>query len=154
MAKKQIGAMKKPVPEDFGITMEEYKQAKERLVHFSQAHTKENDSAGFIIMALSILGAVLIGIGTEWVIKFIPAIREGLGPWVGVPSFFVLMHILCEYFNNREEHRLRKELSKPIYHKVELYEDALNRYQRRKEGYWNSLKGVDLEKALARLYSD
>jgi len=146
--------MRKPVPEDFGITPEEYQQANEQLARLSETHLKKNDTDNLIIIVVSILAAVLIGIGTARVIKLIPIIREGLGPWVGVPAFFVSVKILCDYFNNREERRRFKELSKPIYRKVQLYEDALERYQRKKEGYWKLLKGVKLEKALERLYSD
>lgn len=147
--------MKKAVPEDFGITMEDYKEAKERLAHFSETQDRnKSNSLVWIVIFVSILGAVLIGIGTEWVIKFIPVIGEGLGPWVGVPCFFILLWILCEYFDNRENRKLDKELSKPIYQKVQLYENALERYQQRRKGYWKSLRGRNFEKALARLYSD
>jgi hypothetical protein len=146
--------MQKPVPEDFGITTEEYKQAKEQLTRLSEIHVQKNDANILVIISVGILSAILIGIGTEWIIKFIPIIREGLGPWAGIASFFLLGPILCDYFNKKEERRYLKELSKPIYRKIKLYEDTLERYQQKKEEYWNSLKGVKFEKALERLYSD
>ncbi len=143
--------MKKQVPEDFGMTIEEYKGAKERLASFIKTNIKNGDIE-LLIIVVSVVGAVLIGIGTEWVIKYIPVVRKGLGPWLGFMSFFVLIYILCEYFNTRGERRLSKELLKPIYQKVSLYETALDRYQQRKEGYWKSLRGTRFETALARLY--
>ena len=145
--------MKKPVPKDFNMTTEEYQQATEQLN--TQNPVQVSDSLVWFIIFISILMAILIGIGIEWAIKIkLLPVREGLGPWIGVPSFFFLIYILGDYFNNREERNLRKELSKPIYRKVELYENALRRYQQRHERYWKSLRGIRFENSLASLYSD
>ena len=132
--------MQKPTLEDFGITPEEYKQAKEQLTCLNERRFRNNSNTELIIIGVSIFVAILISFGTE--LK------------MGIISFLISHIILGYYFNKREERRRLKELSKPIYRKIQLYEDALEKYQQKKEEYWISLKGVEFEKALERLYSD
>jgi len=51
-------------------------------------------------------------------------------------------------------YRQAEELSKPLREKVQNYKNAQREYQRRREEYWETLRGVEFEEALACLYFD
>lgn len=133
MAKIPIGTMKKPAPEDF-MTRQEYEKAQKRLADLRQGRTALR--FGLVFLA-SILGALLIAWKTA----------------EPVDCFFVALVILflslCLILRWYDAIRLNKELSKPIYGKIRLYEDALDQYQKTTEQYWKSLREIAFEMALA-----
>lgn len=166
---KRIRAMKKPVPEQFGFTVKQYEQAIAQLAHIrAQEERTKSIRTFFKFMACTAALVVAIGVAiavvklTIWFLvnefnmeeDYAIGITSLLGfvVWCFVAAAVsgALEWILDKYYDCK----LSKELSMPIYSKVQSYENALNQYHRRIEGYWKSLKGMKLEKALARLYKE
>ena len=163
--------MKKPAPEDFGLTPEEYEKAiKEGFPILADFPLEElSEEAKKIILFLSIGGAV--------VVYLLVALEMGvLGLFLGTgPGFLAGVFIYCSmegvlehkktWARERDErYRQAEELSRPLREKVQNYENAQRDYQRslesaqrerqrRREEYWESLRGVEFEESLAQLYS-
>lgn len=146
--------MKKPIPEDFGMTTEEYEKAAKERVRLMEMPPRQGFSewTRFKVFFLSIGLAVVVGTGGGWLLTEGLGVEEGWGFLVGFVSFWVIFVKWWYRLESRERRRRLKELSKPIYKKVQLYEEALSRYQHTSERYWMSLKGERFEKQLARLY--
>ena len=140
--------MKKVVPEDFELTTKDYEQATKERARLMKVPPRQSFSewTKCIVLFSSIGLAVVVGTGGVWLLP------EGWGFLVGFVSFWVIFFIWWYRLESRERRRRLKELSKPIYQKVQLYEEALSRYQHTRERYWMSLKGERFEKQLARLY--
>lgn len=157
--------MKKPVPEDFGLTPEEYEKAIKEgfptLADFPREELSEEDK--YIIFFSGIRGAVIGGI-VGWLIGwllenevsfalgFAILISLMVGFYIGGSKYDSIMAKLN--YDRRERYRQAEELSKPLREKVQNYEKAQREYQRRREEYWESLRGVEFEESLADLYED
>jgi HJR/Mrr/RecB family endonuclease len=142
----RIRAMKKPFPEDFGITGQECTEAKDNLTHFKR---KSENLGAFFELLGGIIGAIIIF--TEIARVYKPSDSSGI-LLITIVSFIIIIYILGKLNDIVETHRLNKKLSKPIYRKIKLYESALNHYVQTTEQYWKSLRGVDFETALGGLY--
>jgi hypothetical protein len=160
-------AMKKPAPEDFGLTAEEYEKAINEgfptLADFPVE--KLSEKAQYIVLFLVIGSAFIAGL--------IAGLTIGVVIWLligGVVVWVIICDLVIWCLENRKERcrnkhfRQAEELSRPLREKVENYERAQRDYQlslekaqrdcqRRREQYWESLRGVEFEKELARLYS-
>ena len=148
--------MKKPVPDDFEITAKEYEQATKERARLIEVPPRQSFSewTKCIVFFSSIGLAVVVGKVGGWLLTKGWGAGEGSGFLVGFISFWVIFIIWWHRLESSARRRQLKELSKPIYQKVQLYEDALERYWQKRERYWKSLRGRKFEKALARLYSD
>jgi len=165
---KPILSKKKPVPEDFGLTSQEYVSLAAERIRLREAIDIQPSS---IVQALIIgvycawiygmLGLVA-GLGIGWILQkvfgprvsvdFISIFMMG-GAIVGVVLEFII--VLTEPYSERKKlTQYREQLSGPQYHKVALYEEAIRKYEYLQERYWKSLKGAEFESVLARLYTD
>ncbi len=162
--------MKKPVPEDFGITSQEctylvdertrLRTALDRL--HSYGHWLEALVEILVLCLISVwlLGlfagtaGFLVGLVLEKVTGLQVCVVCGIvGAIIGASYGFI--GVLTEpYREHRKRTQYRKQLSDPKYRNVELYEDAVRRYEYRQQTYWKSLKGAKFERALARLYTN
>jgi hypothetical protein len=160
--------MKKPVPEDFGLTAEEYEKAiKEGFPILADFPVEKlSEKAQYIVFFLVIGSAAITGL--------IAGLTIGVVIWLligGVVVWAIICELVVWCLENRKERcrnkrfRQVEELSRPLREKVENYEraqgiyqrsleKAQRDYQRRREEYWESLRGVEFEVSLARLYSD
>jgi len=140
--------MKKPVLEDFGITCQEYTEAKEHM-----ARTKTAVAILVPVLTLgSLLGSLIVSVEINVLVSKANLLSDDNATILGLllwPCFFIILMLTFAGLNKiRESH----EQSNPIYRKIELYEDALCRYQQTTEQYWKSLRGVAFETSLAELY--
>lgn len=163
-------AMKKPVPEEFGLTSQEYTHLVAERTRLRAVLDRPPTYGHWLEVLLMLttvgfIGALIYGfIGgaaglfVGWVLQ--KAIGLEVYPAcliVGgiLGASFVFIAILTEpYSERRKRARYRKQLSDPKYHKVALYEEATRRYEYRQQTYWKSLKGTEFERALARLYKN
>jgi hypothetical protein len=60
--------------------------------------------------------------------------------------------IVGRYLGRGKYKIILKQLSNPKYNKIDLYDEAIKKYELCQEEYWKSLRGVEFEKALAGLY--
>jgi hypothetical protein len=136
--------MKKPVFYDFGITAQEYEQAIKDRAHFMEANLE-------ILSWLKMLLSVLLTSILAWILmKFCP--NRNMNLTIIFFVFWPVSTMLVCYLVEIPDRKRLKEFSKPIYQKVQCYEDAVKHYQQKCETYWKSLRGLELEKALAKLY--
>lgn len=157
--------MKKPAPEDFGLTTEEYEKAIEEGFPCLADFPVENISkeAKYIFLFSSIGGAVTGGLIDE--MGFLGGTVLGL--FVGLIIVGFTEESLKDKKTRERDERYRQaeELSRPLHEKVQNYENAQRDYQlslenaqrerqRRREEYWESLRGVEFEESLAQLYSN
>jgi hypothetical protein len=162
--------MRKPVPEDFGLTSQEYASLAAERTRLREAIDIQPSSVCWVeaLIGGAIVAFILgffggaAGLGVAFVLDKV--FGEQSGRTFGLPfmiggaiigASYGLISILTEpYREQRKLTRYRKQLSDPQYHKVALYEEAIRRYEYRQERYWKSLKGAEFERALARLYTD
>jgi hypothetical protein len=140
MSETHTRAMKRPVPEDFGLTEQQYNEAKERMAR------SDSDVLLFLKLSGIFFGTLILSVEID--VHLIKSDNGIAGCWIWPASFFIIVFILAglNYISD-----LRRE-SNPIYRKVRLYESALNHFLQTTEQYWKSLRGVALEKALGNLY--
>lgn len=161
--------MQKPVPEDFGLTIQEYTFLVAERTRLREAIDKQSNIVRRNTWIVALIGSVFAAFGYGMlggVAGFIvggalqSVLQNDCGPIImmggiiigGVLGFII---VLTEpYCERRELTRYRKQLSDPQYHKIALYEEAVRTYEYRQERYWKSLKGAKFERALARLYTD
>lgn len=157
--------MKKPVPEDFGLTPEEYEKAvKERFPVLEDFPREEiSEEAKYNILFSSIGGAVIGGL-IGWLFMssieneacfiwlFVITLSLMVGGFIGGSKYDSIMAEINYERNKR--YRQAEELSKPLREKVKNYENAQRDYQRSLKEYWLSLRGVEFEESLAQLYSN
>jgi hypothetical protein len=146
--------MQKPVHEDFGLTSQKYIQLVEERTQLRNSMSfLEGDSSGIVI-----LGVVGFFVGT-----FIAAvIARSMGLPFGNKSIDVFGicggiggAIVGRYYGFIKLGRdkiILKQLSAPKYNKIDLYDEAIKKYELCQKEYWKSLRGVEFEKALANLY--
>ena len=155
--------MKKPVPEDFDLTTEEYEKAiKEGFPRWIDTPLESvSEGTGFIVFISSIGLAAVVGLIGEWLFTNVFGKEGGIGfVLIGCLSGFLIYvpwRICLEQKKSKERderYRRAEELSRPLHEKVRNYENALRDYQRRREGYWKSLRGREFEIALSNLYSE
>jgi len=171
MAKKRVSAMKKPIPEQFGLTSQEHKYLvveRARLREIldrppSYGHWLE---ALIMLPIISLISAFLFGSIGSVAGLFITAVLSKMVGQSHVGNEVIIVAIIIgaaygfiavltkPYIERKKRARYRKELLDSKYNKVVLYEEANRRYEYRQKGYWKSLKGTKFERALARLYSD
>ncbi|MDD5457951.1 MAG: restriction endonuclease [Phycisphaerae bacterium] len=167
--------MKKPVPEDFGLTAEEYEKAVKKgfptLADFPAEKISKWAKCPVIIS--SIVCGVIIGL-IVWLLAGdagVSPLGVVFGPLIGLYFGSMICGRRFESLSNEKElasnerFRQAEELSRPLREKVENYEKAQRDYQlslekaqqdyqRRREQYWEeSLRGVEFEEELACLYS-
>jgi hypothetical protein len=151
--------MKKPVPEDFGLTAEEYEKAiKEGFPILADFPLEELSKKTKIVVLFKSIGYAVIAGLIVGLLSGELGVIVGLG--IGLPVGGCIfgswhMRLAEKKFKDRDErYRQAEELSRPLREKVQNYKNAQRDYQRRREEYWLSLRGVEFEKSLARLYSD
>lgn len=158
-------AMKKPVPDDFGLTAEEYEKAIKEgfpiLADFPLENVSEKE--GYVLVFSIMGGAAIVG-----------GLIGGIGGFIlGLVLGFYVGGLIEGYVGDGkrgkkarerdERYRQAVELSRPLREKVQNYENAQRDYQlslekaqrerqRRREEYWQSLRGVEFEESLADLY--
>jgi len=140
--------MKKPVPEDFDMTASEYQQAVQDLERQSKFFPYLNLTLQFFSLVLSLGVAIAVGLLATRISRTSGVGEEISGGLVilsGVFAFFGAA-LIFGWISDR----IRQP--KPIYRKVSLYQEALNRYRQTLEQNWMSIKGVGLEREVARLY--
>lgn len=118
-----------PKLEEFGITTDEYTKLKQGADPWT---TPRN----IIVVIIAIIVGVVSGSAYE-------DLKAGVG--FGFGTLVVLgitAYLITEAFKR----------SHPIYHKVRLYQEALENFYRKQEQYWMSLKGEGLEYRVADLY--
>ena len=162
--------MKKPVPEDFGLTAEEYEEAINEGFPLKEDFPVENisEEAKYIFWFSGIGGAVAGGL-----IDRIDGLQMGilggtvLGLFVGLIIYSSIEDTLrAKKTRERDEcYRQAEEPTRPLREKVKNYEKSQRDYQlsleiaeverqRRREEYWESLRGVEFEESLGQLYSN
>lgn len=157
--------MQKPIPEDFGLTMEDYKRAIVQIAHIRKNKDcieSINTFARFTISPLVATG-MAIGIAklTTWLFSNEFDMKknnaEGLSFVVGFVIWFFFVVCVSDILDwisyKLYSHMLSTQISNAVYRKVCLYEESLRQYQDSVEEYWKSLRGTLFEKELARLYT-
>jgi hypothetical protein len=137
--KTHTRTMHKPVPEDFGITDQEYIESKERLAH------SDSDVRLFLKLLGILLCTLIISVAID--VQLIKSSAD-VGCWIWAASFFIIVFIWAGLSHISY---LRRQ-SNPTYNKIRLYESALNQYQQKTKQYWKSLRGIAFETALGELY--
>lgn len=121
--------MKKPVPEDFCLTTEEYERVRAHPMPWEFQRGLFTFAIAVIVGIFAYLperdAATAIGVG--WLVFLA----------VGIASYPLFQRLVWRH---------------PLYSKAKLYTDALQVYQQTLEEYWMSLKGVLFEDKLGRLY--
>lgn len=147
------------MPEDFGISPVEYQQATEYLARFDGSMSMT--VFGFFIVVCIVAGAA-IGYEIKRAIELNRIHGDNITVVVaGAISSIIMFYILSFIWVEINKRMRLKKLSDPIYRKIQLYEDTLIQYkkvlierQRQAEDYWKSLKGIEFEDALKKLYTD
>jgi hypothetical protein len=169
--------MEKPVPEDFGLTNQEYRSLVEQLwqgpvpedfcltnqQYLSILTRHPYNIFDFIwvwikAFILSVIVGGLIGFVIAGVLQGmgLPIKDSFVNDFVGAfviasgVGFFIQAYREQKSLIQSRQHQ--KKLSDHRYQKVALYEEAIREYQCHQESYWKSLRGVQFEKALANLY--
>jgi HJR/Mrr/RecB family endonuclease len=150
--------MRKPEPEDFGMTNQEYKQLLEERSRISKAVCAPPNSFDTNIFCKAFLDVFIMSVGMGAFGGFAGFLIGGVlkcniklisicGAILGAAFSFI---IFFKFTYN--EQMIQKQLSDPKYDRIKLYNEAMRRYELCREEYWKSLRGVEFEKALANLY--
>jgi hypothetical protein len=141
--------MRKPVHEDFGLTSRKYTQLVEERTRLRNSMSFGGGSSGIIICG--IIGLV-IGGGIGSILK------DNAG--LPIADNFKYVFFACGaitgafygFIKLGRDKIILKQLSDPKYNKIDLYDEAIKKYELCQKDYWKSLRGVEFEKALANLY--
>jgi len=130
MAKERVGIMKKPVPEEFGITTEDYNKIE------ANPEVWRNGTQQVIVVIISISVGLYVGLTDN-------NFGTGAGTFFGSMVILTLVGCALEVLI-RHYH--------PLYRKAKLYKRAKDEFQLTLKKYWMSLKGTNLENKLGNLY--
>jgi len=128
-----VDTAKKPIPEDFGLTAQEYELVKTNRIPGENRREAVEGILGLVIWILLIFGGVLLS-QEKNIFNILIAV-----------ACFVAICFIFTWMIKTPTHPLRK--------KAALYEEALRAIQRKNEKYWISLRGLQLEAELKRLYT-
>jgi hypothetical protein len=158
--------MKKPMPEDFGLTDQEYTNLAAERSKINEAISKLPSQGlralaselmlGFVtvwyIGLFTFVAGAIIGLLLEKVTGFRFSIVFGIvGACLGV-SYIIIDGLKDFCSANKKRIQYREQMSDPKFQKVSQYEEAIKRYEKTQDKYWKSLRGIKLEKAIAELY--
>lgn len=158
--------MKKPIPEDYGLTVLEYTSLVTELSQIKEAINKLPSQGLRAIADELMLGIVtvwyvglftftagsIIGLLLEKVTGFRFSMFLGIvGACLGV-SYIIIVGLKDLCSANKKRIQYREQMSNPKFQKVFQYDEATSRYEKTQNTYWKSLKGTKLEKAMAELY--
>lgn len=153
--------MKKPIPEDFGLTNQEYTSLVSERAQLREALDKLPYCGHWLNTLIeTLITAPLFGFityGAGMIVGFM--LRDLTGPQIsefcaitggsiGV-SYILIVRLTEPYRAHKKRSLYRQQLSGPEYHKLAKYEEATQRYEYRQLSYWKSLRGMKFEKALA-----
>jgi hypothetical protein len=152
--------MRKPVPEDFGLTIEDYKQAIAQLSHILAQKKRTKSIITLVTFIISPLVATGVAIGvaklTIWFLVNEFGVKRddtmGHVVLVGFVAWCFAAAAVSGMLDKYSDRKWSKQLSNPVYHKVRLYEESLERYEHTSKQYWISLRGQGFEKQMAQLY--
>jgi hypothetical protein len=158
--------MKKPVPEDFDLTDQEYTILVAELSKINEAVNKLPSQGLRALTSELMLGLVMvwyiglltfvvgaiIGLLLEKVIGFRFSMVFGIiGASLGV-SYIIIIGFKDLYSANKKRLQYREQMSNPKFQKVSRYDEAISRYEKTQNTYWKSLRGIKLEKVISELY--
>jgi hypothetical protein len=140
--------MRKPLPQDFGMTPQQYLDALEQL-----RVVRENCIP---LLRLTFLLTQLAGcIGGGWLAYKIAVhfgSEQGSAMGISIPCGFIALYLTTLLIGDFAEGLEVRLLSRLIFRQVEQYKEALGRYSQTSIEFWLSLKGDALEKEVAKLY--
>jgi hypothetical protein len=157
--------MKRPVPEDFGMTTGEYQEAAteyRRLQRELERCPNLGEYGEVFTWIATLITLVVWFITSGRICKLLEANGLSgaaaallgvfvLGPVVGLVAGllggYVVFPFVASPYNRRSQ-----RLANPLYTRVRSYEEAVERYQLKQEQYWLGLRGQAFEKNLADLY--
>jgi hypothetical protein len=163
--------MKKPVPEDFGLTDQEYTILAAERAKINEVLNKlpafgllgqvlravyiSLIVGGLVWLVFSFIGYfILYAIGTIIRFEFDERTSEGIGYILFGGGFLCFLIFALNYLfsENKKAIQYRKQLLDHKFQNVSQYEEAISRYEKTQNTYWKSLKGIKLEKVIAELY--
>lgn len=118
-----------PKLEEFGITTDEY-------IKFKKGADPWRTPRSITVIVVAIIVGVVSGSASQ---DFVTGFTYS---WVTLIVLGIVAYLITEAFKR----------SHPVYHKIKLYQEALEKFYRTQEQYWMSLKGRDLEYRVADLY--
>jgi hypothetical protein len=144
--------MDKPAHKDFGLTSRKYTQLVEE-------RTQLRNSMSFLEGKSLFYGIIGFFVGAVISTVIGAAIARSMDLPLGNKSRDAFGICGCiggaivgRYLGRGKYKIILKQLSNPKYNKIDLYDEAIKKYELCQEEYWKSLRGVEFEKALAGLY--
>ncbi|MBN2182729.1 MAG: restriction endonuclease [Sedimentisphaerales bacterium] len=163
--------MKKPEPQDFGLSDQEYTFLVAERAKINEAINKlpafgllgqvlravyiSLILGGFVWIIFSIIGYIIYAIVAIIGFEFDEQIPESISyvVFIGGSLCFLIYFLNHLFSENQKSTQYQKQLIDDKFQKASQYEEAISRYEKTQDTYWKSLRGIKLEKAIAELYN-
>jgi len=140
--------MKRPTPEDFGMSSDEYRDTVAAIAQQTQMERERRRKVCDRWIGVLLLLALPMSIGVAVVLS-----SEGHGE-LGTLAFLAILlgtayiaAALPQFYTSQESSSIAR-----MRRRIRRYEEAVERYELRQEQYWVNLRGQAFEKRLAGLY--